>query len=248
MTKKHVLLAAAVLVANTPLAAGAQVLQQQVRATQPFSDPAYDSLCHLYIKRRVALFFTPKYTGSAVLYRGRYLLTAGHNVYQDNSSIRSVEVRCGVGDASTASLTETIEPWQALDASDYTGKSFVRDFGVIRLNHPVTVSQPFMLADSAVRPGAAVRFAGYPGGPHDGWKLFAASGMVTAVADSVATYDIETFKSNSGGPVWQDAGGVPQLLAIHVTGSGGRIVDVAYVQEVDRLIAELDRRAAERGR
>ncbi|WP_443478321.1 hypothetical protein ACLIMP_21860 [Novosphingobium aerophilum] len=39
----------------------------------------------------------------------------------------------------------------------------------------------------------------------------------------------------------------PELLAFHVTNSGGRIVDDAYREEIERLIAELDRLAAERG-
>jgi V8-like Glu-specific endopeptidase len=97
-----------------------------------------------------------------------------------------------------------------------------------------------LLASEAAVPGEAIRFAGYPGGPHDGRQLFAARGRITAIGDGLATYDIETFKSNSGGPVWRERDGRAELLAIHVKPSGGRIVDADYQSEVARLITRLD--------
>lgn len=235
---------AAVLVAIAP-GASAQTLNAQTPVATPIVDRAFESVCHLHIKRRVAVIFGAKYTGSAVLYRGRYLLTAGHNVYQDHSRIRRVAVRCGSAAAQSAPIDETVAPWQAIAASGYDGNGFARDFGVIRLNRPVTVTQPFMLASTPVQPGETIRFAGFPGGPHSGWDLFEARGAITARAEGLAYYDIETFKSNSGGPVWREADGKTELVAIHVTNRGGRIVDADFIHEVDRLIAELDRRAAE---
>lgn len=265
---KFMTVAITVLAAAIPAISAAELpLRQQIRVKLPSLDPAFESICHVLITRRVAFFFTRIYTGSAVLYRERYLLTAGHNVYQDRSHIRQVEVRCGVGDAETVAAGETIAGWQALDADGYRGKPFSRDFGVIRLDRPIAVSRPFALAPVAVDVGAAIRFAGYPGGAEvqcrqseaprargadsgqerNGCRLFAADGVVTRVADGLAYYDIETFKSNSGGPVWRDVGGVPTLVAVHVTNSGGRIVDADYRLEVDRLIDALDRRASDRG-
>lgn len=227
--------------------AAAEPLNQQSPVSEPFANPAFESVCHLSIKRRVALLFSASYTGSAVLYRGRYLLTAGHNVYQDRSRIRAVTVRCGDANARRGAIDEVIAPWQAIDASDYQGGPFSRDFGVIRLNRPIAVSTPFSLATNPAQLGEALRFAGFPGGPHSGWEMFEARGSLARLTDGLAHYDIETFKSNSGGPVWREVGGQAELLAIHVTNSGGRVVDLDFASEVDRLIAELDRRAAEKG-
>lgn len=238
-----------VLAGGFAFEAAAGNLKPQVKVGAPVDDAALRSVCHLSIKRRVALLFGRAYTGSAVLYRGRYLLTAGHNVYQDNSRIRSVEVRCGASDARTEMFHEKIEPWQVLDASGYDGDPFFRDFGVIRLRQPITVDGgSFSLAMMPIKVGDSVRFAGYPGGPHSGWEMFQArDGLIAATNDGIAYYDVATFKSNSGGSVWRDVAGNAQLVAIHVTESGGRVVDDVYRAEVEKLIAELDRRAAERG-
>ncbi|MDG2534729.1 serine protease [Sphingomonas sp. HITSZ_GF] len=242
-----ILLLAQLFVPGALSSAAAQALNEQVRVSPPIADPALQNVCHLWIRRRIALIFARNYTGSAVLYRGRYLITAGHNVYQDRSRIRSVTVRCGAMDARTATIDETIEPWQALDASAYDGRSFSRDFGVIRLSKPIASSAPFELAARPASAGDAIRFAGYPGGKYSGWDLFQAKGQITRIGEDLAYYDIETFKSNSGGPVWREAGGRRELVAIHVTGSGGRIVDAAFAREVESLIGILDRRAAEHG-
>jgi len=224
------------------LAAGELVEQQRVT-----DDPAgtiFENLCHLTIERKL-LFFKRRYTGSAILYRGRYLLTAGHNVYQDNSRVRKIEVRCGVLDARNRPTPDAVVTGDdMLDASGYKGKPFARDFGVIRLPHPIATSQPMTLATSPAVPGEAIRFAGYPGGPHDGQQLFAARGRITDIGGGIASYDILTFKSNSGGPVWRERDGQAELLAIHVKPSGGRIVDADYRSEAERLIAQLDARAA----
>lgn len=213
---------------------------EQERVTEDPAGTIFENLCHLTIERKV-LFFTRRYTGSAVLYQGRYLLTAGHNVYQDNSRVRKIEVRCGVLDARSRPLPDAVVTGDdVLDASGYDGESFARDFGVIRLPRPIATSRPMILADEAATPGEAIRFAGYPGGPHDGRQLFAAPGRITASGDGLAHYDIMTFKSNSGGPVWRERDGRAELLAIHVQPSGGRIVDADYRSEVARLIARLD--------
>ena len=240
-----------------PSRKAAQVeLKKQVKVTEPFAEPLFQSLCHLRIKRRWGGFYKSEWTGSAVVYRGRYLLTAGHNTYQDNSKIRSVDVRCGSAYAKTAPIDETIEPWQALDAPGYDG-AYELDFGVIRLNRPIAVAEPFDLATEPVREGETIRFAGYPGGDRGGWTLHEArDATVITTKPSLAYYNIETFKSNSGGPVWREVGGRHELVAIHVKGErmqphnwlgGGRIVDEDYHREIQKLIAELDRRAAEHG-
>lgn len=221
------------------------VVQMPVAA--PRDDPELDNVCHLWIRRQAALVFRPKFTGSAVLYRGRYLLTAGHNVYQDRSSIRGMDVRCGVADARAEPASETIEPWQAMDAAGFDGNGFARDFGVIRLRHAIGSRRPITLAGTPAGEGQPVRFAGYPGGPHDGWHMYSAEARITATNGALSSYDVETFRSNSGGPVWRRTAHGPELVAIHVSPSTGRTVDAGYRREVERLIAELDRRAAAHG-
>lgn len=169
-----------------------QELVVQVPVAAPRIDPELDNVCHLWIRRKAALVLRPKFTGSAVLYRGRYLLTAGHNVYQDRSSVRGIEVRCAVADARAAPAQEAVEAWQAMDATGYNGIGFERDFGVIRLRRTIETRSPIVLAEVPPADGQPIRFAGYPGGPHDGWHMFSVAGRITTTVGTVLSYDIET--------------------------------------------------------
>nr|WP_281127298.1 serine protease [Sphingomonas sp. AR_OL41] len=246
-------MAAISLTGISPSIAQTPLIEQQL-VTDASRDSAFDSVCHILIKRRILFVPAGAWTGTAVLYKGRYLLTAGHNVYQDRSSIASISVRCGAAEPAGLPVHEVVANWQMLDATGYTGKGFARDFGVIRLNRPLAVRQPFALSETAPALGAPLRFAGYPGEGetyhiplHDGWHLHSAKGRANAIEPSILSYDIRTFKSNSGGPVWTEVNGVPNLVAIHVQPSAGRLVDVDYVAEVGRLMDKLDKRAAARG-
>lgn len=225
-------------------------LVEQVPVSDAAIDPALDSLCHLHIKRKFLFFSVGEFTGTGVLYKGRYILTAGHNVYEDRSKIASIKIRCGAAKPMAVPVTEAIGGQQGLDASAYPRGGFPRDFGVIRLSQTINVRAPFVLAESVPKAGTGVRFAGFPGegdpanAPlRDGWHLHQARGVATSDMDSILSYNIRTFKSNSGGPIWTESGGQPSLVAIHVKPSSGRIVDAEFIAEVNRLIRELDLRA-----
>jgi V8-like Glu-specific endopeptidase len=231
-----------------PLARGAD--QQPV--TTPIAGTAYENVCHLLITR----FPGGTFDGSAVLYRGRYLLTAGHNTYQDRSRIRRIEVRCGVADArEPGASVQTVEAWQTLDADgfDWFGFPDEHDFGVIRLNEPIATTRQVELADCPPPKATPVRLAGYPGRPiGDAKTLKQAVAPITGYGDGTVSYAIETAKGNSGGPVWREPGpgadGNVELVAIHVQPGRGRVVDRHFIAQVEDLIDRLDKRAAERGR
>ena len=204
-------------------------------------------LCHLNIHRR---WWRRKFsaTGSAVAFRDRYLLTAGHNIYQDKSTVREIEVRVGPTNARQQAIHETTRGRQGRDSSRYVGGLFGRmpfahDYGVVRLSEPFAEPSRFVLGEPPRR-DEAVFFAGYPGGRHDGWTLHEATAKLGETRGSLVGYDLKTYKSNSGGPVWRMADGVPELVAIHVAPSVGRAVDNEFVGEVERLIARLDAEAA----
>ena len=225
-------------------------LVEQRVVTDAAADPALDSVCHLHIKRKFLFFSAGEYTGTGVLFEGRYILTAGHNVYQDRSRIASITIRCGTAEPMSAPVAEVIRGRQGLDASGFPEGGFPRDFGVIRLSRTINVRAPFELAEKEPDPGTSVHFAGFPGEgdrasapSRDGWHLHRAEGVATGIAGSIISYNVRTFKSNSGGPVWLETEGKPVLLGIHVRPSGGRIVDAEFIAEVRRLIAALDQQA-----
>ena len=88
--------------------------------------------------------------------------------------------------------------------------------------------------------------SGYPGGVHDGHTLFSTPSPANRMEGEFLRYDIATYRSNSGGPVWRMRDGRAELVAIHVrSGGGGRVVNQAFRDEVARMIAVLDSRAAD---
>lgn len=244
------LAAAAALLCATTVTSFAQTVDRedrQVPSATPNASSPLNSVCHLWTKRKVFLgIFTKRYTGSAVLYKGQYLITAGHNVYQDKSKLHSIEVRCGAVNARSIPAQQLIEGAASLDAALYEGSGwrgampYAHDYGVIRLNTPIEVANPFTLA-KGVQAGEKVKFAGFPGGTKsDGWHMFQADAKLTGVANDLADYDLETFTSNSGGPVWREVDGKFELVAIHVKQGSGRVVNKEFRDEIERLIGELD--------
>lgn len=205
-------------------------------------------LCHLYIKRKY-LVGGGVATGSAVAFGDRYLLTAGHNIYQDNSKVRGIEVRVGTAQADGYELHEETRGDQGRDAAKYYPRGifrrmpFAHDYGVVRLEKPFATPSPFTFGAPPVK-GEQAHFAGYPGKPHDGWTLHHATVTLGNTRSSQVSYDLKTFASNSGGPVWRMVDGEPQLVAIHIRPSRGRAVDGEYIGEVKRLISVLDQEAA----
>lgn len=244
--------------------------RQKAQPKIPSGSPL-ESVCHLKTRRTFHLlgFGWSRNTGSGVLYKDRYIITAGHNIFQDFTNLKSISVQCGTTDAEATvdMVAYSRGEWEARDAKDYFpfgGKDFHRDFGVIRLKEPISVAKPFKLATNQGRAEEEVQFAGYPVekdkknnvlNGRNGYRLFYATATLKddpALRRYKATrdliyYDLKTFGSNSGGPVWRmGSEGMPELVAVHVTNSGGRIVDEPFRNEIHRLIDVLDKRAAHR--
>ena len=243
----------------------------QAAVTAIPSGSPLESVCHLKTRRTFHLlgFGWSKNTGSGVLYKGRYIITAGHNIFQDFTNLKAISVQCGrrETEATIDMVAHSSGEWEARDAKGYFpmgGKDFHRDFGVIRLKDPIVVAKPFTLAEKVGQAEEKVHFAGYPVekdknnnvlNGRNGYRLFSAMATLKdepapvryGATRDLIYYDLKTFGSNSGGPVWRmGTDGTPELVAVHVTNSGGRIVDEPFRKEIDRLIKVLDERAARR--
>jgi V8-like Glu-specific endopeptidase len=214
------------------------------------SNPIYANVCHLRIFRSwLGVISRRPKTGSAVLYRGEYLLTAAHNLYNPwYNPVERVEVRCGVTNADGPAPDQVVRGLRGATARGYrwglfNADQFQFDFAVLHLNGPIATSAPISLASATAPVGSPAELVGYPGGDiANGFLLHRARGTVVGRERNVIRYDIESATGNSGGPVWIVAGGSPRLIGIHVTNSGARAVNADFVQEVDRMIAELEER------
>lgn len=232
------------LVAGSPV----QAREPQTRVTR--LEPVHSNVCHLEMERSSG----DSRTGSAMLFENRYLLTAGHNLMQDWTKIRSIKVRCGVMDARGAPVQREVEGWQTLTAGKFEPWRFYpkrHDFGVIRLAEPIRTDSPIRLARSVAGKGERVCLFGYPGDGLGGYTLHGGCAPVVGPAffDRGIEYDLTTYRSNSGGPVLREApDGSWELVAIHIQPSSGRQVDDSYTKEIRRLMEKLDERAIGRSR
>ncbi len=213
-------------------------------------EPVHANICHLEMERSRG---APR-TGSAVLFEDRYLLTAGHNLMQDWTKIRSIKVRCGVLEAEGAPVQREVQAWQTLTARKFDWWRFYPkqyDFGVIRLSNPIETESPIRLAQTVPGRGEQVCLFGYPGDELGGYTLYQGCAAVVGAAffENGIEYDLTTYRSNSGGPVLRKAAnGTWELVAIHIQPSSGRQVDSSYSDEIRRLMRRLDRLAVDRAR
>lgn len=221
---------------------------RQQRVFEPVPPPL-DSICHLFVRRRRGLVTSSQNNSSGVLLRGRYVLTAAHNVHSTMlSKVVSIEVSVGKATAGGEHAVPA-QDWRV--ASDYGWRDFERDFAVLRLPTEVAVTRPFVLRADSVPTDApvTVRIAGYPGaggGERNGKNLFVGAGPASVEAGSAfVDYGVDTETGNSGGPVWiEDADGVPSIVGVHVTESPGsrgraRRADAALVAQVEQMIAAM---------
>lgn len=232
----------------TPVAAGAEPAQQQpvANATQT----PYDAICHLFVVRSKPIDRDRQFNGTAFLYRGRYLLTAAHNVYSPwYNKIRSIGISCGVTNADIRAPQQVVGVGNVRWSRQYSWTlrrhtDFPDDFAVIRLDQPLRVAG-FGLAETENLPDAtAVSIAGFPGLSGDengmtGQRMFAGHGRMRH--DGVfVSYDIATAKGNSGGPVWIDTADGPKAVGIHVKTSGARALNKVAREEIEAMILSLE--------
>ena len=124
-----IIMAAALAGCAAPMAAGTDDgLVSQTRVTMPLAGSPFESVCRLQIRRTIKpsgiiLGFSIRRVdfGSAVLIDGRYLLTAGHSLFEGSTTVKHVDVTCGVQDVRTVEPQERALPSQTILARGFTG-------------------------------------------------------------------------------------------------------------------------------
>jgi hypothetical protein len=220
---------------------------------QPVRDVAgtiFESVCHLKVIRRRGLSRAVK-NSSAALYRGRYLITAAHNVHSNAfSSVRLIRVSCGTAAFSEDSVDDEVGRDAVWVPSGY---SFVRplpgrhrtDYAVVRLNRPIAAARTFGLDELGGAPPFPLSVAGYPGDeddttPQDAEHLYVGRGTATGIEDYLLHYDVDTSKGVSGAPVWIERDSGPTIVGIHVGGTSeyarARVISGAVRREIEAAI------------
>lgn len=203
-----------------------------------------ESVCHLRATRPRVLWLGGQANSSGVIYQGRFLITAAHNVYSPSyNRLTSLKVSCGVADAAQGQHID-IDLSRIRVAPGYFWRRFGRDFAVVELPQSFTVQRPFSL-DSEATDFSNLNIAGFPGTNDatdrmNGERMFTGTGTGSAVG-RLLSYQILTFAGNSGGPVWNETPTGPALVGVHVLGPEGqaRRVDQGFLHDLDAMIADL---------
>jgi len=210
----------------------------------------FESVCHLRVFRD-RLFGDSYFFSSAAVYRGRYLLTAAHNVASNSTSgVRTIDASCGTAEFTVAGIDfpalgrDAVWVPARYSMTRRLPRRHCTDIAVVRLPQPLTSEQRFALA--AYRSDGMVTVAGYPGGYRgapeamDANHLFAGSAASRAENAYLVNYDVLTSTGVSGGPVWEVRDGQPTIVAVHVGGTDrtarGRVITEPLRAEIDAVI------------
>ncbi|HEU4559320.1 MAG TPA: serine protease [Longimicrobium sp.] len=210
------------------------------------------NVCHLTTRRQQwkGLWihaWNPKFSGSAALIEGRYLITAAHNVadYPLANRLMRLEVRCNAPIAANQKPDVVLHRHQlkaqvAVPRYAYrvrippSTRKFQFDYAFVDLGTVLPIPNQFALSPE-VHPdsGTVIFLAGYPGGDISNTDtLFRAEGAVMDQRPpNLFSYTIATATGNSGGPVWLVRDDEIYLVGVHVADQVARRVDERFYND-----------------
>lgn len=216
---------------------------------------ALQNVCHLSTARRKWLFFRSDYNSSGVIYRGRYVITAAHNVYSPAyAPLTGLRVACGLpAPKSSEHIEVPLSAVRVASGYSWTPRRWDRDFAVVRLPSAFSSENALKLSPLPNQNSELLHLAGFPASNDEadrlnGERMFYGTGQ-GRVEGAFLRYNIETHTGSSGGPVWANLGETPVLAGIHIGGdkvsNRARLADPQFVVEVERMIVDLEK--ADRG-
>ena len=220
-------------------------INQQSQEFGPNINAPLKSVCHLKTTRRgprTLWLWESQNTGSAALIENRFLLTAAHNVFDyPANKLTSISVTCGETDTAASKALVTLDRQQIktsvhVPRYEYRirnePKNYEFDYAFIDLGKDISQISEFSLGP--INPNIQKVFiGGYPGNRiSTGDKLHSGNSTETFADQNRLSYDIYTATGNSGGPIWtQGTEGIYPIIAVHVTDSGGRLVNDTLISD-----------------
>lgn len=204
-------------------------------------DP-YRAICAL----RVSGTIGDGLTGTGWLIDSRTVITAGHCVYDKRIGgwASSVEVIPALDSAArpfgsvVGSRVRSVSGWIQDGSREY-------DYGAILLDEPVRLEGGFFVPEAlsaAEIQGTNVNLAGYPSDRENGTRLFFHAREVREIAARTIQYDIDTFRGQSGAPVWVTLrDGRRLVVAIHTNGIERPVIFNSGLRITSEVIENLRR-------
>jgi len=159
------------------------------------------------------------YNGSGVMIGPRHVLTAGHNIYDNDKEMWASRVNVSPGTNEGKSLFGTTSAVKAFVPNAYFDGDDKSDLAVLVLEEDLGKYTGYAsinaLGDEELK-DTKFFVSGYPGDKATG-QLWEMKGEIAFVTPTVLKYKIATFAGQSGSPLWKK-GTPPTVVGIHVRG------------------------------
>ncbi len=204
----------------------------------------YNNICYLNIYRDRAW---PKKDGpnasTGFFIAPNIILTAAHNIHSVNGSkVTSIEIIPGKNYKEFPYRSLEIKGERECDASikthpkysffELSGNRIKHDLGIIILpgaNFKDLKKTSFILNENySLKEGDTLNVAGYPADPeygYDGDFITFQKDICRYVGNKVFNHNLETYRGNSGSPIWVNNGDKRILVGIHTFGNAGTLLD-----------------------
>ena len=157
------------------------------------------------------------YNGSGVMIGPRHVLTAGHNVYDNDKEMWASHVKVSPGANEGKSLFGTTSAVKAFVPNAYFDGEDKSDLAVLVLEEDLGKYTGWAsvnaLGDGELE-DTKFFVSGYPGDKATG-QLWEMKGEIKFITPTVLKYKIATYAGQSGSPLWKK-GTPPTVVGIHV--------------------------------
>lgn len=217
------------------------------RVIHPYKDP-YRIHGHLYMTFHENTF----YIGSGTLISGKFIITAGHNLYAPEHDQVAEKITFYPGKNGKYKYWHSDAEMIAIHPDWYNKGLRGADIGIVMLKdnlkrqvgnlEPVVVD--FQDKDNLKM---NINITGYPGSPGNGNEMYTMEGLPISVKDGTRLfYDIDTSPGQSGSGVWTfDENGSPICVAVHTyggvkgIGNSGTLINEEKLLKIYKWITSL---------
>jgi len=202
----------------------------------------YNNICFLHIYRKRFPKKDKWFKSTGFLIKPNVILTAAHNIHSMNGTkVAAIKVIPGkyyeqspYGSIEITGMEDCIQAIRTHPSYTFLSKFDTRikfDFGIIVLPHPVLpeISNAFRIDTTyALQAGDILNVAGYPADnayKFNGDYITFQQDNCDSVGNKRFAHDLNTYRGNSGSPIWVNKNNERIVIGVHTFGGSGTLLD-----------------------